>query len=246
MIISFANHKGGTGKTTSAINFAAALRNKRKKILLIDTDPQGNLSFSMGITNPEKTVADLMAGEDFKEIVINKNKIDIIPAGMVLYEKENQLSKFPDKYLLLKNALKGLQYDFIIIDCSPSFTFYTMNVLCATDKVIIPMQMDVLSLQGLEQMINTLKEIKEEANPAMEIAGIIGVIVDERRQLTYEILGHIRENFNLPIFNNYIRANVKAAEAPSFAESVIDYAPLSNSAADYKAFAGEFLKIVQQ
>lgn len=245
MIIAIANHKGGTGKTTTAINLASALEKKGYSTLLVDIDPQANLTYSLGVTNTDVTIADLMGGEDLFSGMVRVGNVELIPSGINLYNKEEGLLQEKQRFFLLKNVLKNCEHDFIIIDCPPSFSFYTLNVLCATDEIIIPMNLDVLSLQGLNQMIDLTKEIRDEANDKLNIAGVLCVNVDERKQLTKEVLT-ILQNLDVPLFESYIRTNVKAAEAPSFGMSVIDYAPDSNSSKDYQAFCDELLETLSE
>jgi chromosome partitioning protein len=245
MIIAIANHKGGTGKTTTAVNLAFALKNTGKKILLIDADPQGNMTYSLGVHQPEFTIADVMGGRPLNEVAINIRGVDLLPSGISLYAKEDSFFNTKNKYFLLQKALRNHGYDIVFADCPPSFSLYTLNVLCAADRVLIPVQLDVLSVQGLRQMLDVVKEVKEEANAELDVLGVVAVNVDERRHLTYEVLEHIQDTYNVLVFHNYIRSNVKAAEAPSFSMSVIEYASKSNSAIDYMAVSNEFLKYTQ-
>jgi chromosome partitioning protein len=242
MIISVVNHKGGTGKTTTVVNLATFLKDEGFKVLIVDMDPQANMSYSLGIENASKTVSNIMMGEPFETVALRKNGIDIIPASMDLYSKEDEFFNVKNKYFLLKKTLKQLAYDFVLIDCPPAFSLYTLNSLCASEKVLIPIQFDVLSIKGLTQLIEVIKDVKGQANPELEIIGVLGVIVDPRRQLTREIMAFLKENFESKVFENYIRSNVRAAEAPSFAKSVLDYAPNSKSAVDYVNFGKEFLE----
>jgi chromosome partitioning protein len=245
MIIAIANHKGGTGKTTTAVNLAFALKNTGKKILLVDADPQGNMTYSLGVHQPEFTIADVMGGKSVNEVVVHVRGIDLLPSGIALYAKEDGFFHTRNKYFLLHKALRNHGYDIVLADCPPSFSLYTLNVLCAADKVLIPVQLDVLSIQGLKQMLEVINEVKSEANAELEVLGVVAVNVDERRHLTYEVLEHIQETYDVLVFHNYIRSNVKAAEAPSFSMSVVEYASKSNSALDYMAVSNEFLKYTQ-
>jgi chromosome partitioning protein len=244
MIIAIANHKGGTGKTTTTVNLAYAMKKLGKKILLIDADPQGNMSYSLGVHQPPYTVADFMEGKRMSDVAVDVRGIDLIPAGISLYAKEDGFFHTKNKYFLLQKALRNHGYDVVLADCPPSFSLYTLNVLCAADKVLIPVQLDVLSIQGLRQMLDVVNEVKSEANAELSVLGVVGVNVDERRHLTFEVLEHIQDTYDVLVFHNYIRSNVKAAEAPSFSMSVIEYAPKSNSALDYMDVSNELLKYV--
>lgn len=249
MIISLANHKGGTGKTTTTLNLAVSLIKMNKKVLVIDMDPQANLSYSLGVKDAEYDISDLMLkNASFEQVLLSDDTIDLIPAALSLYSKEIDVARLSEiyNYTLLKNELThaGKKYDFILIDCPPSLSVYTTNALSASDYVLIPTILDVLSVQGIEQILSFIKHVKDNYHPGLNTLGVLGVIVDERRLLTFEILKFISNDLNVNIFNNFIRSNVKAAEAPSFGKSVIDYAPESNSAKDYAAFAKEFLYII--
>lgn len=249
MIISIVNNKGGTGKTTSTINLGKGLALKGKKVLLVDLDPQGNLSYSLGISQQEECFLGeaLLAGSVSKNQILSREGMDIIPSNNDLINYEFDFIKEGFPYDLLKTTLMTVndQYDYILIDCPPSAGYLTINALIASDSVLIPMQMDVLSYQGLEQIINTIFEIKENYNNGLYVAGILGVLVDARRHLTYEILERVQNDFGVNVFNNYIRQNVRAAEAPSYGVSVIEYAPKSNSAKDYLSATEELLHIME-
>ncbi len=181
-----------------------------------------------------------------KDAIVKREGMDIIPGNNNLFQYEEAIIKNNHGYNLLKEALQNAEYDFVLIDCPPSQSHLNINALCASDKVLVPMLMDVLSLQGLNQILNTIQEVKENLNPILEILGVLGVLVDERRQLTRDILEYVQTNYPISVFNNYIRANVKAAEAPSHGISVLEYAPASRAATDYIALANELLKITNQ
>lgn len=242
-IISIVNHKGGTGKTTTTVNLGKALATHNKRVLLVDLDSQANLSYCFGIQPHEKNTGEVLFKKiKLSDVIIKKEGMDIIPANNTLYQYEEAIIKNNYGYKLLKDVLENLNYDYILIDCPPSQSQLNINALCAADKVLVPMLMDVLSLQGLSQILNTIKEVKEELNPRLEVLGVLGVLVDERRQLTREIMEYVRSNYSIPVFNNYIRANVKAAEAPSHGVSLLEYAPKSRAAMDYMALANELIK----
>jgi chromosome partitioning protein len=246
MIISILNHKGGTGKTTTTINLGKALALRKKTVLLIDLDSQANLSYSLGINAEEKNIGEILFKQcTIKDAVVRREGMDIIPANTNLHQYEEAIIINKYGYYLLEEALQNANYDFILIDCPPSQSQLNINALCASEKVLVPMLMDVLSLQGLNQLLNTINEIKEQLNPKLEILGVLGVLVDERRQLTRDILEHLQKNYPVAVFNNYVRANVKAAEAPSYGLSVLEYAPISNCATDYKSVANELLQIMK-
>lgn len=244
MVIAVCNHKGGTGKTTTTINLGKALTLNKKSVLLIDLDSQANLTYSLGILPDEKNIGEVL----FKKIAANqaiviKEGMGVIPSTENLHKYEEAIVKNNYGNQLLKEALQDLVYDFILIDCPPTQSVLNISAFCAADKILVPMLMDVLSLQGLNQILKTVEEVKENLNSKLEILGVLGVLVDERRQLTREILEHVQTNYPVTVFNNYIHANVKAAEAPSYGISLLEYAPTSRGANDYISLANEILKI---
>lgn len=242
-VISFSNHKGGTGKTTSTVNIACALRDKKKKVLVIDFDPQGNLSYSLGVNNFQYTVLDWITEfSSDEESIIQSSGVYVLPSSTSIADKEDEIKGLWNFRHLLKNKLKTTNFDFVLIDCPPTIGAFTQIALTASDFVIIPMLLEILSIQGVSQIMKFIKEIKTNTNPDLEILGVLGVCVNESRKLTNEVLEFIDFTYKVDVFNNRIHNNVKAAEAPSFAKSVIDYAPESTSAKDYKAVTEELLK----
>ena len=226
---------------------ASGLIREGNKVLLIDFDPQANLTYSLGFSEIMFDCADwILKRKNVQEIIVENSSYYVIPSSINLYAKEHDVEKSFERhgYKLLRGLLDELNslYDYIIIDCPPSFSVYTKNALMASDYLIIPTTFDVLSIQGIRQVIEYVDELKSTSDTKLEILGVVGVNVMERRLLTTEVLQYIRDNFNLNIFNNYIRSNVKAAEAPSYSQSVIEYAPESISAKDYLAFTSEFIK----
>jgi chromosome partitioning protein len=242
-IVSVINQKGGTGKTTTTINLGSALSKKGKKILLLDLDPQANLSYSLGIEEPHGTLADVFTGsKNLSEILVHQENLSVAPGSNELVDIEISLVTQPQREGFLKNILTGLKgFDYILIDCPPSLSILTLNALTAADEVIIPLQMEVLTLQGLSQILNTINQVKTAFNPKLKVKGIVVVMFDKRRKLSAEIQEYLEQNITERIFKARIRLNVKLAEAPSFGKSVLDYDPASNGAHDYKALAEEFL-----
>lgn len=240
MITSVINQKGGTGKTTTTVNLASALAKKKKRVLVLDLDPQGNLSYSLGVNEFEYSSSDFLLGtKGIKDVVIEREGFDVIPTDQRLSELEFK-AESPE---LLKNAIKKAEdYDFVLIDCPPSLSLLTINALTASEQAVIPIQLDVFSIQGLEQILNTIKQVREKYNKKLNVLGVLPVLVDGRKRLTVEVKDYVKENFDLKLFKTEIRTNVKAAEAPSFGQSVIHYAPYSNSAKDYSNFAAEFIR----
>ena len=246
MVIAVVNQKGGTGKTTTTVNLGSALARDGHQVLLIDLDPQGNLSYSLGVSEAQYTLGDILDNTVLiEDAVIEKESMDILSTSGELVKWELAQSDTGETAFLLKRALSEIEanYDYIIVDCPPSVSWLTINALSAANKVLIPIQLDVFSIQGLRQITLTVEEIREKYNSSLEIVGALAVMVDKRKNLTQEILMHLKNNFNIHVFNNQVRTNVKAAEAPSFGKSVVNYAPQSNSAKDYMSFAKELLEL---
>ena len=244
-IISIVNQKGGTGKTTTSLNLGSALAKLGKRVLIIDMDSQGNLGYSLGLDDG-LTISDVFEGKaDINEIIQEREQMHVTPSDTRLVDIELSLIDLDDRQDMLNSKIKKLaqEYDYILIDCPPSLSILAVNSLYASDKIIVPMLMEVLSLQGLDQIIQTIEKINNSYNKKLEIMGILPVMVDKRRKLSEEVKDYIHENYDVNIFNSMIRDNVKASEAPSFGQSVIEYAPSSNSAKDYTVFADEIVKL---
>jgi len=243
-IIALINQKGGTAKTTTAINLGSALASLDKKILLIDLDPQANLTYSFGIQSTNGTTADLLQSKQaIQTLLVNKEKLSILPSSSALADLEVALVNKLGRENILKERLVDTKgYDYIFIDCPPSLSILAVNALNASHEVLIPLQMEVLSLQGLTQLQETIQEVKQVLNRKLKIRGIIASMYDSRRKLSKEIMEELRKNVREKVFKTVIRECVKIAEAPSFAKSVLAYAPSSNGAKDYMELAKEFLK----
>jgi chromosome partitioning protein len=236
------NQKGGTGKTTTAINLGCSIAQLNKKVLLIDFDPQSSLSYSLGITKPDYTTTDLLNGNTNYSL-IEKEGVHILPADTHLADKELTLINKPGREQFLKKGITIFKnYDYIFIDSPPSLTLLTVNALVSAEQIIIPLQMEVLALQGLYQLLDTIKEVKAELNKELKIKGVLPCMYDMRRNLSAEILKEIKKHFKLKVFKTKIRESVRVAEAPSFSQSVLAYAPKSNGAKDYMKFAKEFIR----
>jgi len=242
-IITVINQKGGTGKTTITMNLGVALALMGKKILLIDFDPQANLTYSFGIRNPKNTIVEVLQGKQtIQTILVKKEGLDIAPSSSLLADLEVSIINKIGREQLLQDRLKGLkEYDYVFIDSPPSLSILTINALTTAGEVLIPLQMEILSLQGLTQLLKTIDEVKNILNKKLRITGIVVSMYDGRRRLSSEILNEIKNNLKEKVFNSLIRICVKIAESPSFAKSVLSYAPSSEGAIDYKNLAKEFL-----
>ena len=242
-IITITNQKGGTGKTTIAMNLGVALASMGKEMLLIDFDPQANLTYSFGIHKPKNTIVEVLQGKQtIQTILVKREGLDIAPSSSRLADLEVSIINKIGREQLLSERLKDLGgYDYIFIDSPPALSILTVNALTVADEVLIPLQMEVLSFQGLTQLLKTIDEVKGVLNKNLKIGGIIVSMYDSRRRLSVEVLNEIKNNLEERVFNSVIRICVKIAEAPSFARSVLSYAPSSNGAVDYRNLAKEFL-----
>ena len=248
-IISLANQKGGVGKTTTAINLSAALAKEGKKVLLVDADPQANASSGLGIDirNLEATIYEcLVSGIDPKLAIhhTSVDNLDLIPSHIDLVGAEIEMLGLDDRELLMKRILSHLrdQYDFILIDCSPSLGLITVNALTASDSVIIPVQAEFFALEGIAKLLNTIKIIKSKLNPQLKIEGFLVTMFDNRLRLSTQVYDEVKKHFGSLVFNTVITRNVRLSEAPSHGLSVLDYDPSSKGAKNYAALAKEVIK----
>ena len=248
-IISLANQKGGVGKTTTAINLSAALAKEGKKVLLVDADPQANASSGLGIDirNLEATIYEcLVSGIDPKLAIHHTgvDNLDLIPSHIDLVGAEIEMLGLEDRELLMKRILSHLrdQYDFILIDCSPSLGLITVNALTASDSVIIPVQAEFFALEGIAKLLNTIKIIKSKLNPQVKIEGFLVTMFDNRLRLSTQVYDEVKKHFGSLVFNTVITRNVRLSEAPSHGLSVLDYDPSSKGAKNYAALAKEVIK----
>lgn len=246
-IIAVVNQKGGTGKTTTTVNLGAALAKLGKRVLLVDLDSQGNLTFSFGVHEYETTVAHALAGEaKLKDILHERENLHIAPSDISISSLEVSLANTENREHLLKDVLDEVsnEYDYILLDCGPSLSVITVNALSAASKIIVPMQMEVLSLHGLSLIIDTVFNVKETYNPDLSILGILPVMMDKRRSITGEIYDYLKSNYGFRILKNNIGTDVRIVEAPSFGKSVVNYSPYSVGGLAYTRLAEEIEQII--
>ncbi|MBD9209095.1 MAG: ParA family protein [Clostridiales bacterium] len=248
-IISFANQKGGVGKTTSAINIAAAIGLKGKKTLLLDCDPQGNASSGVGIRRNRigATTYDILIGRARAEDAIIKTEyknLSVLPSSMPLAAAELELADLEDRAFRLKNALESVKndYDYIFIDCPPSLGMLTINALTASDGVIVPMQCEYFSLEGLTQILSTVKHVKRLYNPDLSLTGILITMHNGRLNLSVQVLDELKKHYADKLFSTPISRNVRLSEAPSFGMPIQYYDKYSKGSSAYDDIAAELLE----
>ncbi|WP_224824278.1 AAA family ATPase [Cognatishimia sp. MH4019] len=248
-IIAVANQKGGVGKTTTTINLAAALAEDGLNVLLVDIDPQGNASTGLGI-NPEdrtRTVYDLLLGDTSPMAAARETNVDgllIIPATTDLSSADMELISNEKRSFVLHDALRqpamaSLELDYILIDCPPSLNILTVNAMVAADSVLVPLQSEFFALEGLSQLLLTVKEVRETANSKLRIEGVVLTMHDNRNNLAKQVEEDARSNLGDLVFATVVPRNVRISEAPSFALPVIDYDPTSKGAIAYRMLAHE-------
>ena len=256
-VIAIANQKGGVGKTTTTINLSAALAEKKKKILVVDIDPQGNTTSGFGIekfsaedTDSEEeknTIYDLLLGNCTLNEAVMKDVVkgvDLIPSSVDLAAAEVELYTIEEQVYILRKALEGVKgkYDFIFIDGPPSLNVLTINAMTAADGVLVPIQCEYYALEGLSQLINTVNLVRERLNDKLDIEGIVFTMYDSRTNLSMQVVENVRANVTQKVYKTVIPRNVRLAEAPSFGKPITMYDGRSAGAVAYRKLAEEIIR----
>lgn len=248
-IIAIANQKGGVGKTTTSINLSACLAEKGKKVLVIDTDPQGNTTSGFGVDKNEleNTVYELILGEcSIEECIISEviPNISIIPSNVNLAAAEIELIGVDKKEYILKNEVDWVKdrYDYIIIDCPPSLSMLTVNAMTTAGSVLVPIQCEYYALEGLSQLIHTVNLVKERLNRRLDMEGVVFTMYDSRTNLSMQVVENVKKHLNQNVYDTVIPRNIRLAEAPSYGMPITLYDSKSSGAEAYRKLADEVIK----
>ena len=246
--IAIANQKGGVGKTTTSINLSASLAAKGKKVLVIDTDPQGNTTSGFGVekNDLDNTVYELMLSEcSIKECILNDviDGVSIIPSNVNLAAAEIELIGVDRMEYILKREVEWIKdgFDYIIIDCPPSLSMLTINAMTTADTVLVPIQCEYYALEGLSQLIHTINLVKERLNPDLDIEGVVFTMYDSRTNLSMQVVENVKSNLSQKVFQTLIPRNIRLAEAPSYGMPINAYDPKSAGAEAYMQLAEEVI-----
>ena len=249
-IIAIANQKGGVGKTTTAINLSASLAVLEKKVLVIDADPQANTTSGLNFSphnNEHRTLYEVMIGKIGVEDALIQTELaglHMIPSHLDLVAVEIEMLDIPGRDSILRRILEPIRdnYDYIIIDCSPSLGLVTVNCLTAADSVIVPVQPEFFALEGLGKLLQTIRLVQDGPNPGLEIEGFVVTMFDGRTKVHTQVVGELREHFKEMVFRTIIQRNIRLSEAPSHGKPIILYDIMSNGAANYLSLAREVLE----
>ncbi len=243
VVISLLNHKGGVGKTTSAINIGAGLVELNKKVLLLDLDPQANLTLALGVPRQAVSIYEAMRGESDLQPANVRPQLDVITSTLDLSSAEMELINEAGREFILRELLDPMReiYDYVIIDCPPSLGLLTLNALTSSDYVVIPLQTEFLAMQGLAKIKQVIQKVKLRLNKQLQIAGVIPTMYDHRKILNRDVVATIKKYFGPLVFETYIRDNVSLAEAPAQRQDIFTYSPTSSGAEDYLALSREII-----
>ena len=248
-IIAIANQKGGVGKTTTSVNLAACVAAAGRRVLLIDADPQGNATSGLGLDKNaiEHSVYDVFINEYGIDEVVQRTMLDtlwLVPSNIQLAGAEVELVTMMAREQVLKSALRPARdaYDYIFIDCPPSLGLLTLNALNAADTLLVPIQCEFYALEGLSQLMSTVRLVRKNLNPALDVEGVVLTMFDSRTNLSVQVVEEVRKFFRNKVYQTIIPRSVRLSEAPSFGLPVIRYAPRSSGAAAYTALANELLQ----
>ncbi len=247
VVISLLNHKGGVGKTTSVINIGAGLVELGKKVLLIDLDPQANLTLSLGVPRHPVTIYEALRGESPLVPYNVKENLDVVTSTLDLSGAEMELINEAGREFILRELIDPVRehYDYTIIDCPPSLGLLTLNALTSSDQVFIPLQTEFLAMQGLAKIKQVINKVKLRLNKKLQIGGVIATMYDARKVLNRDVVATIQKYFGELVFETMIRDNVALAEAPSQRKDIFAYSPNSAGAADYLSLSREILKRIE-
>lgn len=247
-VLAITNQKGGVGKTTTTVNLGASLATAGKRVLLVDLDPQGNATMGSGVDKRQltSTVYQVLIGTRTVEEVRTRSQggsYDLVPANRELAGAEVEMVELASRETRLKSALDAVRehYDFVLIDCPPALNLLTVNALCAADAVMIPMQCEYYALEGLSDLVNTIKKVRANLNPRLEIEGLLRTMFDTRNTLGQQVSDQIQQHFGDKVYRTVIPRNIRLAEAPSYGKPVLDYDRQSKGALAYLALAGEII-----
>ena len=244
-VIAITNQKGGVGKTTTTINLGAYLAKSNFSVLIVDLDPQGNATSGLAINKSgieQKTMYELLRGEAMVPDIMlptAQKKLYILPTGTELAASEVELVGVEAREFVLKKALSGIDYDYILIDCPPSLSLLTINALAAADKVLIPVQTEFYALEGLGQLVDLVQRVRASVNPHLELLGVLMTMFDSRTSLSSGVRDELLKHFGEKVFKTHIPRNVRLAEAPSYGKTIADHDKWSKGARAYKALSKE-------